>query len=71
MVLCSCAIEIFGTAHLKPYRRLQAQYKIDLLSGVPIEDITRESGNQALSEDDRRRLQNFSEVRWKQVQTPA
>ena len=61
---------LIAASYLKPYRRLQLQYKLDLLSAIPVEDIRRESAKQDQSAEDRRRLGNFVEVRWNQITRP-
>ena len=61
---------LIAASSLKPYRRLQSQYKFDLLSAIPIEKIRLERSNQNQSPEDRRRLGNFVELRCKQILRP-
>jgi hypothetical protein len=53
---------------LKPYRKLQSQHQIDLLSAIPIKNMRRE--NESRSPEDARRLSKFLEVRWRQLARP-
>jgi hypothetical protein len=65
-VLWNCE-RLIAAAHLKPYRRLQSQHKLDVLNGIPIDEMRRERASQNQSAEDRRRLSNFVNVRWKEV----
>jgi hypothetical protein len=51
----------------KPYRRLEARHGFKILSAIPAPQI-RSASTGDLPEEDRRRLQNFLERRWPQIE---
>ena len=51
----------------KPYRRLEARHEFKILAAIPVPQI-RQAISGDLPEEDRRRLQNFLERRWPQVE---
>jgi len=61
-------IERLIAAHqFKPYKRLETQFRFNVLDGIPHDDILNHSTNPALDEADRNRLSQFLNVRWKSL----
>ena len=48
----------------KHNRKLEAQFGFDILSAIPIEGIRRVADDVSQSEENRKRLANFVNVRW-------
>jgi len=67
-VLWNCE-RLIAASRLKPYRRLQAKYSLDILCAIPIKEIRLEAENQSQTEVDRKRLINFAQVRWEELKT--
>lgn len=58
---------LLAARQLKPYRKLQAQYKFNVLSAIPVDDIKRAADDPAQPPDDRQRLANFLNLRWERL----
>ena len=59
---------LIAAGQLKPYRRLEAEHGLNILSAVPIQEIAAAAAHAGLSEEDRKRLQHFVAERWKRVE---
>jgi hypothetical protein len=61
------AERLIAASGLKPYRRIETKYDIDILGAIPIREIRLEAENQSQSEADRKRLANFAHIRWEDM----
>ncbi len=58
---------LIATSQLKPYRRLEKERGFAIISAVPIKEIRREAAGENQNHENRQRLKNFEEKRWRRL----